>query len=82
MLSSSVNTNVGAMIALQNLNATNADLAETQNRINTGKKVASAKDNEPTSAPWGRSNSRSTGASLRSMWRWRRARRSPTSCSR
>ena len=45
MLSSSVNTNVGAMIALQNLNATNADLAETQNRINTGKKVASAKDN-------------------------------------
>ena len=45
MLSNSVNTNVGAMIALQNLNATNADLAETQNRINTGKKVASAKDN-------------------------------------
>lgn len=45
MLSSSVNTNVGAMIALQNLNATNADLFATQNRINTGKKVASAKDN-------------------------------------
>ncbi len=45
MLSSSVNTNVGAMIALQNLNATNADLATTQNRINTGKKVGSAKDN-------------------------------------
>lgn len=45
MLSGSVNTNVGAMIALQNLNATNADLATTQNRINTGKKVASAKDN-------------------------------------
>ncbi|MBN8528485.1 MAG: flagellin [Caulobacterales bacterium] len=45
MLSSSVNTNVGAMIALQNLNATNAALAETQSRINTGKKVASAKDN-------------------------------------
>jgi len=45
MLSSSVNTNVGAMIALQNLNATNAELATTQNRINTGKKVASAKDN-------------------------------------
>ena len=45
MLSSSVNTNVGAMIALQNLNATNAELAMTQSRINTGKKVASAKDN-------------------------------------
>ena len=41
----SVNTNVGAMIALQNLNATNAQLATTQNRINTGKTVASAKDN-------------------------------------
>lgn len=41
----SVNTNVGAMIALQNLNATNADLSMAQNRINTGKKVASAKDN-------------------------------------
>lgn len=41
----SVNTNVGAMIALQNLNATNAQLATTQNRINTGKTVATAKDN-------------------------------------
>lgn len=45
MLSSSVNTNVGAMIALQNLNATNTELQTTQNRINTGKKVSSAKDN-------------------------------------
>ncbi|MES2341782.1 MAG: flagellin, partial [Pseudomonadota bacterium] len=41
----SVNTNVGAMVALQNLNATNSDLAMVQNRINTGKKVANAKDN-------------------------------------
>ena len=41
----SVNTNVGAMVALQNLNATNADLQQTQTRINTGLKVASAKDN-------------------------------------
>ena len=41
----SVNTNVGAMIALQNLNATNTELANTQTRINTGKKVANAKDN-------------------------------------
>src|SRR5690606_4459620 len=45
MLSNSVNTNVGAMIALQNLNATNVELATAQNRINTGKKVATAKDN-------------------------------------
>ena len=41
----SVNTNVGAMVALQNLNKTNADLMTTQSRINTGLKVASAKDN-------------------------------------
>src|SRR3954454_12675956 len=39
-----VNTNVGAMVALQNLKATQTDLATTQNRINTGLKVASAKD--------------------------------------
>lgn len=41
----SINTNVGAMVALQNLNKTNTDLQSTQNRINTGLKVASAKDN-------------------------------------
>jgi flagellin len=41
----SVNTNVGAMIALQNLNSTNTELGVVQGRINTGKKVASAKDN-------------------------------------
>jgi flagellin len=40
----SVNTNVGAMIALQNLNKTNSNLMEVQNRINTGLKVATAKD--------------------------------------
>ena len=40
----SVNTNLGAMIALQNLNAINADMQRTQNRISTGLKVASAKD--------------------------------------
>ena len=45
MLNNSVNTNVGAMIALQNLNATNMELSQTQNRINTGKRVGSAKDN-------------------------------------
>lgn len=41
----SVNTNVSAMVALQNLNATNSELSTTQNRINTGKRVASVKDN-------------------------------------
>ncbi|HVU22222.1 MAG TPA: flagellin [Rhizomicrobium sp.] len=40
----SVNTNVGAMVALQSLNQTQASLAQTQNAINTGLKVASAKD--------------------------------------
>jgi flagellin len=41
----SVNTNVGAMLALQNLNAINRELQTTQNRISTGLKVASPKDN-------------------------------------
>ena len=41
----SVNTNIGAMVALQNLNKTSSQLGEVQNRINTGLKVASAKDN-------------------------------------
>ena len=40
----SVNTNPGAMIALQNLNKTNMELQTVQNRINTGLKVANAKD--------------------------------------
>ena len=44
-MANSVNTNLGALVALQNLNATNADLAATQTRINTGKKVSNAKDN-------------------------------------
>ena len=41
----SVNTNRGAMVALQNLAQTQKDLDVTQNRVATGKKVASAKDN-------------------------------------
>ena len=44
-MGNSINTNVGAMIALQNLNATNNQLATAQSRINTGFKVANAKDN-------------------------------------
>jgi len=41
----SVNTNTGAMIALQYLNQTQADLAVAQGAVNSGLKVASAKDN-------------------------------------
>jgi flagellin len=41
----SINTNTGALLALQNLNATNTELNTTQSRINTGKKIANAKDN-------------------------------------
>lgn len=40
----SVNTNVGAMAALQSLNATNRNMATTQSRINTGLNVSSTKD--------------------------------------
>jgi len=40
-----INTNPGAMVALQNLNKTNMDLQQVQSRINTGLKVSSAKDN-------------------------------------
>ncbi len=45
MIANSVNTNPGAMIALQNLNQTNTELQQTQGRINTGKKIGTAKDN-------------------------------------
>lgn len=40
----SVNTNVGAMAALQSLNETNKGMSQVQSRINTGLKVASTKD--------------------------------------
>jgi flagellin len=41
----SVNTNPGAMLALEYLSQTQAQLAATQNAVSTGLKVASAKDN-------------------------------------
>ncbi len=41
----SVNTNQPALIALQNLNKTNDEMAGVQGRINTGLSIASAKDN-------------------------------------
>ena len=43
-MSLSVNTNVGAMIALQYLNKTTSELTATQNHINSGLKIATAKD--------------------------------------
>ncbi len=45
MALNSVNTNVGALVALQNLQTTNSELQTVQSRINTGKRVANAKDN-------------------------------------
>jgi flagellin len=61
----SVNTNAGALIALQNLNMTQSQLMTTGNRINTGLKVASAKDN---AAVWAiAQNQRATSSSLNSV---------------
>ena len=61
----SVNTNVGAMIALQNLSKTQSELMTTQNRVNTGLKVASAKDN---GAIWAiAQNQRATSTSLNAV---------------
>jgi flagellin len=56
----SINTNSGAMIALQNLNSTNSELQTTQQRINTGKRVSSAKDN---GAIWSMSKMQSASSS-------------------
>ena len=41
----SINTNSSALLALQNLSQTQSALGTTQNRISTGLKVSSAKDN-------------------------------------
>ncbi len=41
----SINTNTSAMAALQTLNATAAQLSQTQSAISTGKKISSAADN-------------------------------------
>lgn len=41
----SVNSNYGASVALQSLGNTNKELGQVQNRISTGFKVASARDN-------------------------------------
>src|SRR5688572_5631435 len=41
----SVHTNKSALTALQNLNKTNDELGAVQDRVNTGLKIANAKDN-------------------------------------
>jgi len=71
MALNSVNTNGLAMIALQNLNATGAELGISQTRISTGRKVDSAKDDGST---WAiaqsmRANSRSLNAVRDSLQR-------------
>ena len=43
-MTTSVHTNTSALIALQNLNKTNDQLADVQGRVNTGLKVQGAKD--------------------------------------
>jgi flagellin len=43
-MSNSVNTNYGALVALQSLNRTNADLASVQKRVTTGYRVNDAID--------------------------------------
>ena len=64
-MSFSVNTNVGAMVALQNLSVTTKHLSVTENRINTGLKVSSAKDN---AAIWAiAQNQRATSGALNSV---------------
>ena len=59
MALNSINTNSGALIALQNLNSTNAELGVVQQRINTGKKVGNAKDN---GAIWAMAKTQSANA--------------------
>ena len=62
MSTNSINTNTGAIIALQNLNITASELQTTQNRISTGLSVSSAKDN---GAIWGiAQNERSSVSAL------------------
>jgi flagellin len=48
MLLDSVNTNAGALVALENLQSTQTTLASTQNIISTGLAVSSAKDDAST----------------------------------
>ena len=61
----SVNTNRGALVALESLDSTNSQLQMTENRISTGMKVAGATDNGATWAV--AQNERSTIGALGSV---------------
>jgi flagellin len=67
----SVNTNVGAMIALQSLGAINGELSKVLRRISTGLKVSSARDDPATwaIAQSQRAESRSLNAVMGSLQR-------------
>src|SRR5579871_3665077 len=61
----SVNTNPGALIALQNLTSTASSLQQTQNEVSTGLAVSSPQDN---GAIWAiAQNARGTSQSLNSV---------------
>jgi flagellin len=64
-MSLSVNTNPGALIALQNLTATAAQLQQTQNQVSTGLAVSAPQDN---GAVWAiAQNERGTSSSLNAV---------------
>jgi flagellin len=65
MAMNSVVTNAGALVALENLSATNSQLTQTETRISTGLKVSSATENGATWAV--AQNERSTILSLSSV---------------
>ena len=70
-MSLSVNTNAGALIALQNLTSTSQQLQQTQNQVSTGLAVSSPQDN---GAIWAiaqneRGNSNSLDAVIQSLQR-------------
>ena len=65
MAINSINTNTGAILALQYLNNSSMSLQQTQNRISTGLAIASARDN---GAIWGiAQNSRASISALESV---------------
>lgn len=49
-MTNSINTNAGALVALRNLNTINRDLSGVQNRVSTGLRISSAKDDASTFA--------------------------------
>ncbi|MBN8552481.1 MAG: flagellin [Caulobacterales bacterium] len=55
----SINTNYGAMVAAQSFAATSRELDKVQNRVTTGLKIASAKDN---GAVWAIANTQKANA--------------------